>query len=68
MSHEEFPGEVPEADAAEQARDVREQVPDEEAAVQGPTAPPSDATAHDWQEQTEDVEIDPDEDDFGRGA
>ena len=68
-SEEQFPDAVPDADAAdaaEQSRDVRERVPDEEAAVSGPDNPPPDAAPHDWLEQTEDIETDSDEDDFGR--
>lgn len=68
MTPEQFPDAVPDADAAEQSRNVHEQALDDEAAVSGPAGPPMDATAHDWQEQTEVVDIDPDEDDLGRDA
>ncbi|MGX9672239.1 hypothetical protein [Mycobacterium sp. HM-7] len=68
MTPEQIPDAVPDADAVEQSRDVREQVPDDEAAVSGPDNPPTEAAPHDWLEQTEDIEIDADEDDFGRDA
>ncbi|WP_285033651.1 hypothetical protein [Mycolicibacterium sp. lyk4-40-TYG-92] len=72
MTPEQFPDAVPDAvpdaDAVEQLRDVHEQVPDDEAAVSGRDNPPTEATPHDWLEQTADVEIDADEDDFGRDA
>ncbi|WP_071287280.1 hypothetical protein [Mycolicibacterium llatzerense] len=68
MREEQFPDEVPDADALEQSRDVREQVPDDEATVSGRDTPPAEAAPHDWLEQTEDIEIDADEDDFGRDA
>jgi len=66
MTPEQFPDAVPDADAAEQSRDVHEQVLDDEAAVSGRDNPPTEAAPHDWLEQTADVEIDADEDDFGR--
>lgn len=59
---------VPDADAAEQSRDVLEQVPDDEAAVTGSDNPPMEVAPHDWLDQIEDIEIDADEDDFGRDA
>ncbi len=68
MTPEQFPDAVPDADAAEQSRDIQEPPLDDEAAVSGPAGPPMDATAHDWQEQIETVDIDPDEDDLGRDA
>jgi hypothetical protein len=68
MTQEQMPDAVPDADAVEQSRDVREQVPDDEVAVTGPANPPAEAASHDWLEQTEDIEIDADEDDFGRDA
>ncbi len=68
MREEQFPDEGPDADALEQSRDVREQVPDDEATVSGRDTPPAEAAPHDWLEQTEDIEIDADEDDFGRDA
>ncbi|KIU13703.1 hypothetical protein [Mycolicibacterium llatzerense] len=68
MREEQFPDEVPDADALEQSRDVREQVLDDEATVSGRDTPPAEAAPHDWLEQTEDIEIDADEDDFGRDA
>jgi hypothetical protein len=68
MREEPFPDAVPDADAVEQSRDVREYVPDDEAAVSGRDDPPPEAAPHDWLEQTEDIEIDADEDDFGRDA
>lgn len=68
MTPEQFPDAVPDADAVEQSRDVQEPVLDDEAAVTGRDNPPPEAAAHDWLEQTADVEIDADEDDFGRDA
>ncbi|MUL75024.1 hypothetical protein [Mycolicibacterium sp. CBMA 226] len=68
MREEPFPDAVPDADAVEQSRDVREYVPDDEATVSGRDAPPPEVAPHDWLEQTEDIEIDADEDDFGRDA
>lgn len=68
MNEQQFPDAVPDADAVEQSRDVRERVPDDEDVVTGRDNPPTEAAAHDWLEQTEDIEIDADEDDFGRDA
>ena len=68
MTAEQFPDAVPDADAVEQSRDVHEPALDDEAAVTGRENPPAEATAHDWLEQSADVEIDADEDDFGRDA
>ncbi|MFG1930474.1 hypothetical protein ACGFK1_07430 [Mycobacterium sp. NPDC048908] len=57
-----FADDVPVADAVEQSRTVREPVLDEEAAAEPPDTPPLEATAADWQEQLETVELDPDDD------
>ncbi len=59
---EDFPDDVPVADAYEQQRTTVEPVPDEEASAAPPSDVPLEATAADWQEQLETVELDPDED------
>jgi hypothetical protein len=59
---EEFPDDVPVADAYEQQRTPVEPAPDEEASAEPPSDVPLEATAADWQEQLETVELDPDED------
>jgi hypothetical protein len=58
---EELPDDVPIADAADQQRVVNGPVPDEDAAVEPSSEPPLEASAADWQEQLETIEIDPDE-------
>ncbi|ULE35448.1 hypothetical protein K3G64_02805 [Mycobacterium sp. IDR2000157661] len=58
----ELPDDVPVADAVEQQRPASESTPDEEVAVEPEAGPPLEATAADWQEQLETVELDPDED------
>ena len=54
------------ADVAEQRRSVREDVPDQESSVTGPSAPPDETSAADWQEQGEVVDAEPDFDEFRR--
>jgi hypothetical protein len=56
-----LPDDVPAADAAEQQRAAIEPVPDDEVALTPSAGPPLEAGAADWQEQSEIVEIDPDE-------
>ena len=55
-----LPDDVPVADAVEQQRPATDPVPDE--AVESPGDPPLEATASDWQEQRETVDLDPEED------
>jgi hypothetical protein len=59
---EDLPDDVPVADAVEQQRDAREPVIDEEASAESPSDLPLEASAPDWQEQLETVDLDPDED------
>jgi hypothetical protein len=51
---------VPVADAVEQQRPATDAVPDE--AVEPPGDPPLEASASDWQQQRETVDLDPEED------
>jgi hypothetical protein len=60
------PDEVPVADALEQSRDTAEIVPDQEAPEPDEGAPPLEASAADWQEQTAAVDPDAGADDFDR--
>jgi len=60
------PDEVPVADAIDQLRDAAETVPDLEAPEPGGGAPPLEASAADWQEQSAAVDLDADADDFDR--
>ena len=55
-----LPDDVPVADAVEQQRPATDPVPDE--AVESPGDWPLEATASDWQEQRETVDLDPEED------
>jgi hypothetical protein len=66
MDREHLPDAVPEADAVEQSRDLTEPVPDDENPVTDPDNPPLEAAGADWQEQIESVDVDPDDDVFGR--
>jgi hypothetical protein len=52
---------VPIADAVDQERDVSEPGRDEEDSAAPPQNPPLEASPSDWHEQTETVELDPDE-------
>ena len=63
---EECPDDVPVADAYEQQRTPIEPAPDEEDSAEPPDAMPLEATAADWQEQLETVELDPELDEFER--
>lgn len=59
---EELPDDVPVADAVEQQqRAAREPAPDEEVSAEPRDNPPLEASAADWQEQLETVDLDPDE-------
>jgi hypothetical protein len=58
---EELPDDVPVADAVEQTRLVSEPVVDEEAVAEPTGEVPLEASPPDWQEQTETVDLDPDE-------
>lgn len=63
LSH--LPDDTPVADAAEQARPLVEYddpAADPEAAVAAPAGVPLEAPDHDWQEQKQIVDIDPEED------
>jgi hypothetical protein len=60
------PDDVPVADAVEQSRDAVEAVADSESPEPGDGAPPLEASAADWQEQTATVDSDADADDFDR--
>jgi hypothetical protein len=55
-----LPDDVPVADAVEQQRPATDPVPDE--AVEPPGDWPLEATASDWQQQRETVDVDPEED------
>ncbi|HEY6646221.1 MAG TPA: hypothetical protein VI217_03880 [Mycobacterium sp.] len=67
MQHsEEFPDDVPVADAVEQQRTFSEPVPDEEASAEPPDDMPLETAPADWQEQLETVELDPDYDEVDR--
>ncbi|KRD15377.1 hypothetical protein ASE48_29100 [Mycobacterium sp. Root265] len=60
------PDEVPVADALEQSRDAAETVPDRESPEPDHGAPPLEASAADWQEQTAALDPDADADEFDR--
>ena len=57
----ELPDDVPVADAVEQQRTASELTPDEEVSTEPGKDRPLEASAADWQEQLETVELDPDE-------
>jgi hypothetical protein len=57
-----LPDETPVADAVEQDRPAIADPADEEAAVGSPSGVPLEAAPHDWQEQREIVDLDPEED------
>jgi hypothetical protein len=59
---QDFPYDIPDADAADQQRPVSDPGTDEEAVAEPPAEMPLEAAAADWQEQLETVEIDPDDD------
>jgi hypothetical protein len=63
---EEFPDDVPVADAFEQQRTPVEPVLDEEDSAEPPDDVPLEAAPADWQEQLEIVEVDPDLDELDR--
>jgi hypothetical protein len=63
---EEFPDDVPVADAVEQQRTFSEPVPDEEASAEPPDDMPLETAPADWQEQLQTVELDPDYDEVDR--
>jgi hypothetical protein len=63
---DEFPDEVPIADAVEQGRMPVEPVPDEEASAAPPDDVPLEAAPADWQEQRETVELETDLDEVDR--
>jgi hypothetical protein len=54
--------EVPIADAVEQQRDVKPPPGDDEA-IEPSSSPPLESTESDWQEQRDEVDLDPDLDD-----
>jgi hypothetical protein len=58
---EELPDDVPVADAVEQTRLVSEPAVDDEASAEPASEVPLEASPPDWQEQTETVDLDPDE-------
>lgn len=58
----ELPDDVPVADAVEQQRAASEPTPDEEVSAEPRDNPPLEASAADWQEQLETVDLDPDDD------
>lgn len=58
----ELPDDVPVADAVEQQRAASEPTPDEEVSAEPRESPPLEASAADWQEQLETVDLDPDDD------
>jgi hypothetical protein len=58
---DDVPDDVPVADAVEQQRTPVEPTADEEASAEPPEDVPLEASAADWQEQLETVELDPDE-------
>jgi hypothetical protein len=63
---EQLPDDVPVADAVEQTRTASEPAVDDEAPGEPPDTPPLEATAADWQEQLETVELDPEDDEVDR--
>jgi hypothetical protein len=63
---DEFPDDVPVADAVEQQRTSVEPAPDEEASATAAVDAPLEATPADWHEQLETVELDPEYDEFER--
>jgi hypothetical protein len=63
---EEFPDEVPVADAVEQQRTAVEPIPDQEASAEPPVDVPLEVAPADWQEQLETVELDPEFDEIDR--
>ncbi len=58
---ENLPDDVPVADAVEQSRMASEPVVDEESSAGPASEVPLEANPPDWQEQTEIVDLDPDE-------
>lgn len=58
---EELPDDVPVGDAVEQQRATVEDVDDDEVATEPPQNPPLEVAPSDWQEQSEVVDLDPDE-------
>jgi hypothetical protein len=58
---ENLPDDVPVADAVEQSRMASEPVVDEESSAEPASEVPLEASPPDWQEQTEIVDLDPDE-------
>jgi hypothetical protein len=62
---EEFPDDVPVADAVEQ-HTASDPLPDDEASAEPADEVPLEATASDWQEQLETVELDPELEEFDR--
>jgi hypothetical protein len=63
---EEFPDDVPVADAVEQHRTASEPVLDEEASAGPSEQVPLEAAEPDWQEQLETVDLDPELEEFDR--
>jgi hypothetical protein len=62
---EDFPDDVPVADAVEQQRPPVEPAVDEEASATPPDDVPLEAPSADWREQLETVELDPDDETTG---
>ncbi|ORA27865.1 hypothetical protein [Mycobacterium aquaticum] len=58
--------EVPVADAVEQQRDVKPPPPGDDEAIEPSASPPLESTESDWQEQRDEVDLDPELDDVGR--
>lgn len=61
---DDFPDDVPVADAVEQHRAISEPTLDEEDSAEAPDERPLEAAGADWQEQRETVDFDPEEDIF----
>jgi hypothetical protein len=59
---DDFPDDVPVADAVEQHRAISEPPLDEEDSAAAPDERPLEAAGPDWQEQREAVDFDPEED------
>jgi hypothetical protein len=58
---DDFPDDVPVADAVEQQRAISEPALDEEASAEPPAEWPLEAAGPDWQEQLDTVDLDPEE-------
>jgi len=59
---EHFPDDIPVADAVDQQRGINDSDADDETYADSPREWPLEASDHDWQEQLDTVDLDPEED------